>query len=262
MKPPYLSIVIPAFNEATRLPRTLARIREYVDARRLDAELLVIDDGSSDDTAGLASAQLAPLGPRGRVVRSPRNAGKGASVRRGMLAAVGTRVLFSDADLSTPIEEVEKLERQLDQDVDVAIGSRALDRSLVEERQPWARDAGGRLFNLLVRHCAIDGIHDTQCGFKLFDARVIHPIFARTRIDGFGFDVEVLALARRLGAVIAEVPVRWRNDLDSRVTLWQGARAFADPLRVSAALALGTYRLPTGARAPRLAPVRVLASGR
>jgi len=147
-------------------------------------------------------------------------------------------VLFSDADLSTPIEEVEKLERALDEGVSVAIGSRALDRVLIEERQPWARDMMGRVFNFVVQVFAIRGIKDTQCGFKLFAADVVAPIFMRARIDRFGFDVEILALARRLRITIAEIPVRWCNSSGSSVTLGQGARAFLDPIRVWWGLAL------------------------
>ena len=242
------SVVIPAYNEASRLPPSLARVVEYLEARGTCFEVLVVDDGSSDGTAEAAAAVLAPLGERGRVLRNPTNLGKGASVRRGMLAARGARVLFSDADLSAPIEELEKLERALEAGAGVAIGSRAVDRALVEQRQPWARDLMGRVFNLIVHVFAVRGIRDTQCGFKLFAGEVVAPVFGRTRVDRFGFDVEVLALAQRLGVEVAEVPVRWRNSPGSRVTLWQGARAFLDPVRVRAGFLLGRYRMHRSGR--------------
>jgi dolichyl-phosphate beta-glucosyltransferase len=262
MKSPQLSIVIPAYNEAVRLPPSLERIVRHLDERAVDYELLVVDDGSTDGTAAAAEAVLAPLGPRARVLRNPENLGKGASVRRGMLAARGARVLFSDADLSAPIEELAKLERAIDEGAGVAIGSRALDRALIEQRQPFTRDLMGRLFNFVVQLFAVRGIRDTQCGFKLFAGDVVGPIFARTRIDRFGFDVEVLALAQRLGVPVAEVPVRWRNSEGSRVTLMQGARAFLDPIRVRFGLLFGRYHLRRAVRVAERAPVRLPAAGR
>jgi dolichyl-phosphate beta-glucosyltransferase len=248
MNSPKLSIVIPAYNEAGRLPASLERIIGYLDSRSVDYELLVVDDGSSDDTASVAESIVSRLGERGRVLRNPQNLGKGA------------RVLFSDADLSAPIEELVKLEQALDAGAGVAIGSRAVDPSLIEERQSLARSLMGRFFNLIVQTFAVRGISDTQCGFKLFAAEVVSPIFARTRIERFGFDVEVLALAQRLGIPIAEVPVRWRNSPGSTVTLGQGARAFLDPMRVRFGMLLGRYHLR---RATRWAgAARVPASGR
>jgi len=255
-----LSVVIPAYNEVGRLPASLDRIIAYLDTRAIDYELLVVDDGSSDGTAAAAEAILAPLGERGRVLRNPQNMGKGASVRRGMLAARGARVLFSDADLSAPIEELPKLDQAIDAGAGVAIGSRGVDRSLIEERQPMLRTLMGRFFNLVVQMFAVRGVRDTQCGFKLFAVEVVSPIFARTRIDRFGFDVEVLALAQRLGIPIAEVPVRWHDSPGSRVTLYQGARAFLDPMRVRLGMMLGRYQLRRATRPS--AAARVPVSGR
>jgi len=246
-----LSVVIPAYNESARLPRSLERVHEYLKGLARDFELLVVDDGSRDGTAEVAAQMLSPLGKRGRVLRHHQNLGKGASVRNGMLAARGSRVLFSDADLSTPIEEVEKLERALDGGAGIAIGSRSVDRRLIEQRQSLARDMTGRLFNLVVRLCAVRGIGDTQCGFKLFTRDVVGPVFERTRLDRFGFDVEVLAIAQRLGIRIAEVPVRWRDRPGSRVTLVQGGRAFLDPLRVRLGLLTGRYGLHDSAERKR-----------
>ena len=236
-----LSVVIPAYNERKRLPPTLERMISYLDGRREPYEIIVVDDASSDGTSEVAERLLAPLGERGRILRREENRGKGASIRRGMLAARGARVLFSDADMSTPIDEVEKLERALADGAQVAIGSRALQRTLVEKPQGWLRDHLGRVFNAIVRLFALRGIADTQCGFKLFTAEVVGPIFSRQRITSFGFDVEVLAIARHLGYAIVEVPVRWINDTESKVTMLQGARAFLDPLRVRLALVLGQY---------------------
>ncbi len=234
-----LSVVVPAFNEGPRIGATLSRIRTYLAARATSSEILVVDDGSADDTAARAADAL---GDAGRVLRHERNFGKGAAVRTGMLAARGDRRLFTDADLSTPIEEIEKLERAMDAGAAIAIGSRALDRSLLEVHQPALRETAGRLFNLVVRLVAVPGIRDTQCGFKLFRADVVEPLFGPSRVQGFGFDVEVLALARRRGLPIAEIGVRWRNGPVTRVTLAGGAAAFLDPLRVRLRLLAGRYR--------------------
>jgi dolichyl-phosphate beta-glucosyltransferase len=239
-----LSVVISAYNEHRRLGPTLVRVLAYLRERGDPFEVIVVDDGSADDTAAIAARALAPLGEHGRVLRRERNRGKGTAIRRGMLAARGDRVLFCDADLSTPIEEIEKLERALASGARVAIGSRALDRTLIERPQPWLRDRAGRLFNVVVRLVAVPGVFDTQCGFKLFAADAVHPIFSRQRVDGFGFDVELVAIARLLGLGVAEVPVRWINDPESKVSLLQGARAFLDPLRVRLGLLRGVYGEP------------------
>jgi dolichyl-phosphate beta-glucosyltransferase len=238
-----LSVVVPVYNESHRLPATLERVAAYLALRDRTFEVLVVDDGSTDGTAQAARVTLGRLGIRGQVLRHEPNRGKGASVRRGMLAAGGRQVLFTDADLSTPIEEIERLEAALGTGAHVAIGSRAIDRSTVEKRQNPLRDGLGRLFNLVVRTAVLPGIRDSQCGFKLFAGDAVEPIFSRQRIDGFGFDVEALAIARALGYSIAEVPVRWINDPDSRVGVLQGAKAFLDPLRVRVRLSRGDYRV-------------------
>jgi dolichyl-phosphate beta-glucosyltransferase len=255
-----LSVVIPAYNAAVQLPPTLHRIIAYLTARGLGFELIVVDDGSTDTTADVSARQLRELGDRGCVIRCDRNRGKGAAVQRGMLTARGARVLFTDADLSTPIEEVEKLERVLGQGTPIAIGSRALDRSLIERHQPAWRDLSGRLFNLVARAVALPGIWDTQCGFKLFELETIRPVFGRQRIVGFAFDVEILVIARRLGLPVAEVPVRWTDCADTRVTLRAGARALLDLVSVRANVWRGRYEGVTGAAlrgASRSDPLRV-----
>jgi glycosyltransferase involved in cell wall biosynthesis len=233
-----ISIIIPAYNEEKRLPATLQRVRAYLDAASWDfAEIVVVDDGSHDGTAELARAAGA------RVLQNPGNRGKGYTVRHGMLEARGEWALFTDADLSSPIEELDKLIDAVDRaGAQAAIGSRAVDRSLVGVHQPLFREYIGRLFNLVIR--AITGLpfHDTQCGFKLFEAAAAREIFQRQRLDGFGFDVEVLFIAQRLGYRALEVPVRWNDVAGTKVSLWRGMAAFLDPLKVRWNGILGRYR--------------------
>lgn len=229
MSPPQLSVVIPAFNEAARLPATLVRIKQHLEKRSLSHEILVVDDGSRDHTAACVQAALPGSV---RVLSNEKNRGKGFSVRRGMLEARGARRLMSDADLSTPIEELERLMRKMDEGFDVVIASRALPGAQVVVHQRFFRENVGRLFNVLVQALVLPGLHDTQCGFKLWSAAAAQEGFSRARLDGFSFDVEVLYLARRSGRRIAEVPVTWRNDAASRVTLLGGCAAFLDLLRI------------------------------
>jgi dolichyl-phosphate beta-glucosyltransferase len=224
---PEVSVVIPAYNEVSRLPRTLERVCSFLSGR--PHEIVVVDDGSTD---GTADAARAAGGPGLVLLRHEPNRGKGYAVRRGMLAARGARRLMSDADLSTPIEELAKLEAKLDNGYDVAIGSRALPGARIEVRQPWYREGMGRLFNVFVRTLAVPGLRDTQCGFKLFSARAADAAFGAARLDGFSFDVESLFIARQLGYRVAEVPVVWRNDAATRVGLLGGFQAFPDLLRI------------------------------
>jgi dolichyl-phosphate beta-glucosyltransferase len=224
---PDLSVVIPAYNEERRLPPTLERLRQYLDAGSLAHEIVVVDDGSRDATADVARAHGATV-----VVRNDRNRGKGHAARRGMLLARGRRRLMSDADLSTPIDDLELLMARLDEGYDVAIASRALPGSNVEVRQSAYREAMGRLFNLCVRVLAVPGVHDTQCGFKLFTAEAAEGSFEPLELEGFSFDVEALFVARRRGYRIAEVPVTWRNDEATRVGPMNGLRAFLDLGRI------------------------------
>jgi dolichyl-phosphate beta-glucosyltransferase len=227
---------MPAFNEAARLPRALERIASYLAGRPGGYELLVVDDGSTDATAEGAAAAGAT------VLRNETNRGKGFAVRRGMRAARGARRLMTDADLSTPIEELGRLAARMDEGYDVVIGSRALPGSRIEVRQPFYRENMGRLFNLFVRALAVPGLRDTQCGFKLFTAAAADAVFSTARLDGFCFDVEALFLARKRGYRIAEVPVVWRNDAASRVSLLRGFLAFPDLLRIRANNWSGRYR--------------------
>src|SRR5262249_47101475 len=189
---PALSVGIPAYNEAKRLPRTLDRVTASLRAQEPSFEILVVDDGSSDATAGCVQARA---DPRVTVVRNETNRGKGYSVRRGMLLVGGARRLMTDADLSTPIEELARFQAHADEGYDVVIASRALAGANIEVRQPWYRENMGRVFNLLVRLLVLPDLHDTQCGFKLFTARAAEVSFGAAKQDGFSFDVESLFLA-------------------------------------------------------------------
>lgn len=212
-----LSIVVPAYNEEQRLPATLVRMRTYLDSRDEPYEVLVVDDGSRDNTVALARA-TAENWPQLQVLALPENTGKGAAVRLGMLTAKGEHRVFSDADLSTPIEEVESLRAQLHGNCAVAIASRALPDSRIDVHQPGRRELMGRTYNRLLRLAALRGLHDTQCGFKAFTADAAVACFRPLRTLRFGFDAEVLLRARRLGWTVAEVPVRWEHKEDSRVS--------------------------------------------
>lgn len=232
---PQLSIVIPAYNEEGRLEPTLDRVGAWLDEVGRDAEVLVVDDGSTDGTSDLVRAR-AQSDPRVRLVGGSVNRGKGFSVGHGVEQARGEKILFSDADLSTPIEELVKLEEALERaGAQVAIGSRAKAGATLERRQPWYREGMGRAFNLLVQVLVFPGIRDTQCGFKLFTEEAARALFAHRRIDGFAFDVELLYIARRLEIPIVEVPVRWANDEASRVDpVRDSLKMFRDILRVRA----------------------------
>ncbi len=221
---PYLSIVIPAYNEAARLPATLHAVLAYLDRQPYTAEVIVVDDGSSDETSAVAEALLAA--GRGRVLREPHR-GKGASVRAGMLAARGARVLFTDADLAVPVEETGRLLDAVNGTFAVAIGSRE-GAGATREGEPMLRHIMGRVFNRFVQCLAVPGINDTQCGFKVFRADAVAAIVPRLRLYGAdapnvhgarvtGFDVEVLVIARRQGFQICEQPVRWRYGEQSKV---------------------------------------------
>ncbi len=223
-----ISIIIPAYNEEKRLPATLEAIQKYLDSSNWDfAETIVVDDGSFDGTVKAAEAAGA------RVIRNPGNRGKGYSVRNGMLNTRGEWSLFTDADLSSPIEELDRLWRAVeDGSATIAIGSRALNRALIGVHQPVFREWMGRIFNFVMRLVTGLPFKDTQCGFKLFESAVAREVFSRTLLDGFGFDVEVLFIARRLGIKALEVPVRWNDAAGTKVSLWRGVKAFLDPALV------------------------------
>jgi dolichyl-phosphate beta-glucosyltransferase len=238
-----LSIIIPAYNEERRLPATLETIQRYLETKALDfVEVVVVDDGSRDETARLVE-QASAQDTRVRLLKNPGNRGKGYAVRHGMQEARGEWVLFSDADLSAPIEELDKLEGAVERErAEGAIGSRALDRKLVGKRQSAFREFSGRIFNLAMRMVTGLPYRDTQCGFKLFRRDVARELAARQQSDGFGFDVEILYIAKKRRFRILEVPVRWFNVEGTKVSIWNGVAAFADPLRVRWNDLKGLYR--------------------
>lgn len=228
----YLSIVIPAFNEQTRLPGTLERVRCYAATKPFSTEVLVVDDGSSDATAAVAE-NAAREWPGVRVVRNPGNRGKGYSVRNGMRNAQGSIVLFTDADLSASIEDADVLLSAIEAGADAAIGSRALRRELIGVHQSRFREMAGKIFNLLVRILTGLRFRDTQCGFKAYRLRVALDIACRQQIEGWGFDVEQLYIAHKLGYRAVEVPVRWDNSEGTKIRMIRDSlRMFTDLLRI------------------------------
>ena len=218
----FLSIVIPAYNEAVRLGNTLESVVDYMRQNYPEGEVIVVDDGSADDTATLARRALAGRGTlRTSVISYKSNLGKGRAVRLGLLAARGDVALFSDADLSTPISETPKLiDPILNNQADVTFGSRALDRNLIGVHQSWRREQGGRVFNLAVRLATGMPFWDTQCGFKAFKMSVCRPLIEAATVDRFGFDVELLYLAYRAGLRLREVAVRWDHNEGSKISLF------------------------------------------
>jgi dolichyl-phosphate beta-glucosyltransferase len=214
---PQLSVVIPCYNEEQRLPRTIEQIERYLEARAEPYEIILVDDGSVDGTRGVMEAAAA-RNPAVRLESLPHNRGKGRALAEGVAAARGGEILVTDADLSTPIEELDKLQAALAAGAGVAIASRAIRGSRIEVSQPFYRVLMGKAFNLIVQAVLLPGIWDTQCGFKLFRADVAKEAFARLTTDGFGYDPEVLFRAKRSGVRIAEVPVTWRNSAPTKVS--------------------------------------------
>jgi dolichyl-phosphate beta-glucosyltransferase len=224
---PAFSAIIPCFNEATRIGATVRDTLDYLRENSPQSELIVVNDGSTDTTAKIAREALVTAKVATRLLENFPNRGKGAAVRAGLLAAQKPIGLFFDADLSTPLEEIPKVIEPIARgELDIAFGSRAIDRSLIGQHQPWRREYAGRVFNLLVRVATGLPFWDTQCGFKAFRLDVCRPILEAARIDGFAFDVELLYLAQRAGLRIREIPVRWNHAEGSKV------RFFHDSLRM------------------------------
>lgn len=229
----YLSIIVPTFNEQRRIEGTVRAIHACVPSLCAAHEILVADDGSVDATSQIVTRLMAEGLPV-RLLTDQTNRGKGSAVRRGVAASTGDLVLMTDADLSTPIQELDRFLNSIRAGADIAIGSRGLPASRIVVHQPRSRELLGRTFNLLVRMAILPGIRDTQCGFKLLRGSVARTLFARSTIDGFAFDAEILAMARRAGYKIAEVPVHWSHMNRSRVRPGRdGLRMLRDLIKIS-----------------------------
>jgi dolichyl-phosphate beta-glucosyltransferase len=241
---PSVSIVIPAYNESERMAAPLAAILDFVEANDPSIELIVVDDGSSDDTANVAREVLgAKPEIASNVIKYDENRGKGFAVKTGLLAASSAVALFSDADLSTPIEEMTKLVEPIKKgEFDMTFGSRALDRSLIGTHQPWRREQGGRVINLMIRMLSGLDFADTQCGFKAFNMEKFRSLLDMMTIDRFGFDVEFLYVAKHNGLRLAEIPVRWNDVAGSKVSAVRDTRRMvSELLQIRRNSRLGAY---------------------
>jgi len=211
-----LSVIIPAYNEASRIRDSLNRIKNYLRTKQMNFEIIVVDDGSEDGTGRLVQEMIAGFSEL-KLIHLPFNRGKGFAVRAGMMEAKGKLILMSDADLSAPIEELEKLVQVIEQGADVAVGSRRAKGAVLLKHQSWFRQNIGLAFGFFTRIILPTGVLDTQCGFKCFKADVAKKLFSLQKSTGFAFDLEILALARKLGFGIKEVPVKWKNSESSKV---------------------------------------------
>ncbi len=230
---PEISIIIPAYNESERIGLPLRKILDFVSANNIKAEIIVVDDGSSDDTSQVAERTFAAMPTvLTNVIRYEQNRGKGFAVKTGLMAAQSDIALFSDADLSTPIEEVSKLVEPIRSgEYDVTFGSRALDRSLIGSHQPWIREQGGRVVNLIIKTMSGLQFYDTQCGFKAFSMVKFRPLLDLMTIDRFGFDIEFLFVANHHKLRLAEIPVRWNDVAGSKVSVFRDTRRMIGELR-------------------------------
>ena len=241
---PLLSIVVPAYNEAPRLGTTLPKILRYLNDNKIDSEVIVVDDGSTDETGDVAEESFSLAGKvKTTLIRGNSNRGKGHAVRTGLLRSSGSIAIFSDADLSTPIEEASKLLEAVNcHAVDIAFGSRAIDRSLIRVHQPRGRELGGRVFNAIVRLTTGLPFADTQCGFKAFRLSVCRPIIEAATIDRFGFDVELLYVAHLAGLKLQEVGVIWEHNEGSKVSFARDSmRMFNEVTRIRRQAFNGMY---------------------
>lgn len=234
MKSPDLSIIIPAFNESARISPTIQKILSYLSETYPNSELIVVDDGSTDNTKTIVEKVFADFPEMdAKVIRYENNRGKGYAVRKGLTEAKANIALFSDADLSSPITELPKLIEPIkNEDIDVAFGSRALDRSLIGTHQPWSREQSGKFFNLVVRVLTGMPFWDTQCGFKAFNMKKFRPLLELMQIDRFGFDVEFLYVAYKNGLKLKEIPVRWNDVEGSKISFLNALPAFAEVYQI------------------------------
>ena len=237
-----ISVVIPVFNEEIRLYKSLDNIRSYFKYSKFDYEIIVVDDGSVDNTVRLVKSSIEELDKNIYLIENRRNRGKGFSVKNGFLHARGRYLLFTDADLSTPIDQLEKLLIPLKAGYDIAIGSRALKESDIQVHQPLYRQLMGKIFNLLVRVLILGGFKDTQCGFKVFTREAALEIIKRQKTERFSFDVEMLYIASKHGYQIKEVPVRWRDHPVRNISLMKdGSRMIIDLIRIRLFALQGAY---------------------
>lgn len=231
---PEISIIIPAFEEQDRLGETVRKILRYIELEKLSAELIIVDDGSGDETAEIAEQTCAEFPAIAtKVIRYEQNRGKGFAVKTGLTASQGEIALFSDADLSTPIEELPKLVKPIQNgEFDVTFGSRALDRTLIGEHQPWRREQGGKVFNFIVRMLTGLPFWDTQCGFKAFNMKKFRPLLELMKIERFGFDVEFLFVADLHKLKLKEIPVRWNHDERTKVNVFRDSQRMFNEVRL------------------------------
>ena len=243
---PVVSIVVPAYDEEDRLGDSISKILKYTISEKIDAELIVVDDGSSDRTTAVAEEAIKGFpDPKAKVIRYEQNRGKGFAIKTGLLAASADIALFSDADLSTPIEEMHKLiDPIVAGEYDVTFGSRALDRSLIGTHQPWRREQGGKVMNLVIRTFSGLPFSDTQCGFKAFNMKRFRPLLDKMSIDRFGFDVEFLFVANYNGLRLCEIPVRWNDVEGSKLKVFRDTRRmFAELSQIRRNARLGRYEV-------------------
>ena len=240
MQQPYLSIIVPAYNEAKRLPKTLAALDKQLQSVRFSYEILVVNDGSHDDTASIVTAMASHI-KNLKLLSFEKNSGKGGAVRRGMLHAQGTIRLFTDADNATSIDHFQKMIPLFDKGYSVIIGSRTMKESTLSPPESFPRQIIGRVLNMFVQILVLPGVWDTQCGFKAFTADAAERIFSQTRTFGWGFDVEILALAKKMNYMIQEIPVYWVNGDNSTVGLSAGPKFIIDILKIRWSLWAGQY---------------------
>ena len=238
MTAPLVSVVIPAFNEGTRLGASLKRITSYFRSQSIEFEIIVVSDGSTDETAAVARAG----GDTVKLVQLLKHQGKGAAVRTGVLESQGQQILFTDADLSTPVEQWIQIHKKLGEGYDVVVGSRAHADSKIEVRQPWYRERMGKIFNWVLRCLLPLKLKDTQCGFKLFESETAKRLFGAARVDGFAFDAEILYLAKRFGYRVSELPVPWSDSIPSRVhAVWHSLQMLKELMKIRLLGATGAY---------------------
>jgi dolichyl-phosphate beta-glucosyltransferase len=234
-----LSIVVPAYNEEKRIRKSLDKIFDFLDSKQISYEVIVVDDGSKDKTVEIINSLK---NSKLRLLRNKKNSGKGQTVKNGMLEAKGNVVVFTDADLSTPIEEVDKALDWLEKGYDIIIGSRGLKNSDIKIKQPLYRRMMGRIFNIITQILSVRGIKDTQCGFKCFKKETVKKIFQKQTLTGFSFDVEILFLAQKYKYKIKEMPVQWLNDAESKVSpIKDSLRMFRDIFKIQINNMSGKY---------------------